>query len=82
MEVILPTVVGVLLITTASAPPPIGLLAYCFKVPKAPLLEGGLNTPLVSLEYTYEAFRPTLPIPEPIPTLDTLARKSKAFPLA
>jgi hypothetical protein len=69
-------------ITTASAPPPIGFLAYYLRVPNAPLLEGGLNTPLVNLEYTYEALRPTLPIPELIPAPDTLVRKSKAFPLA
>ena len=49
MEVILPTVVGVLSTTTASAPPPIGFLEYYLRVPKAPFLEGALNTPLVSL---------------------------------
>ena len=82
MEVILPTVVGVLLITTASAPPPIGFLEYCFKVPNDSFLEEDLNTHLVILEYACAALFPILLIPELNPAPDTLARKSTAFPLA
>ncbi|MGN0966420.1 MAG: hypothetical protein ACI4OP_02360 [Candidatus Coprovivens sp.] len=61
IEVILPTVVGVFSITTASAPPPMGFLAYYARVPKDPFLAGVLNTPLVSLLYVYAVLRPILP---------------------
>lgn len=81
IDVILPTVVGVFLITTASAPSPIGFFAYYLRVPKAPFLEGDLNAPLVSLEYVYATLFPTLLTPAPTPTPDTSVRKSIALPL-